>query len=338
MKPGLVKPLIIAGWILLVLEVLFVLSLAITKNVGDDAAGRGMATGFAIVLGPLLLVAGALFLWGQRGGPAAALWVGLLMLAAPVLWGATTFAGGMFDKFDRAMGRAQFGKFDDPALTRLARAIDRRDTSAMRTLLAKGTPDWSRRDRMDHTILGHAAYRVVEAWGDTDQVEPFRVLLAAGAPPAVNALAPERTMRSVSEHDLVYHLYGVGHAGAVLALDTLLGAGASPNAVDEDGRPIIFSSYSRSPGLEVLARHGADLTVLDTREDQKGWTALMHAAQQRSWDLALFFLQHGVPVDYTAPDGRSLRTILAEVDPPGSSYSGDDQTHHVAFIAALRKR
>ncbi len=338
MRPGLVKPLIIAGWVLFALEALFVLSLAISRNVGDDAAGRGMATGFAMLLTPILLLAGGLFFWGQRGGPALSLWVGLLMLGSPVLFGAVNVGGSLITSFDRAMGRAQFGKFNDAALTRLARAIDRRDTSQMRALLAGGTPDWSRRDRMDHTILGHAAYRVVEAWGDTAQVEPFRVLLAAGAPPALDALAPERTMRSVSEHDLVYHLYGVGHAGAVLALDTLLGAGASPNAVDEDGRPIIFSSYSRTPGLEVLARHGADLTVLDTREDQKGWTALMQATAQRSWDLALFFLQHGVPPDHTAPDGQSLRTILAEVDPPGSSYAGDDETNHAAFLKALSER
>jgi len=337
MKPGLVKPLIIAGWVLFGLEALFVLMLALQKNMGDDAAGRGMATGFAIILAPLLVVSGALFLWGQRGGPAAAFWFGLLLLASPVLWGVSSFGQGMFNKFDRAMGRAQYGKFDDPDLTRLARAIDREDTAQMRELIARTPPDWTARDRRDHTILGHAVYRVLEAWGNTSRVEPLRVLLAAGAPPAVDAMSPERTQRSVSEHDLVFHVSGVGHAGAVLALDTLLGAGADPNTVDEDGRPIIFSSYLQLPCLEVLARHGVDLRALDTREDQKGWTALMLAAQLRSWDMALFLLQHGVPADYTAPDGQSLKSILAEVDPPGSTYYGADETNHAAFVAALRK-
>ncbi|MEO8636609.1 MAG: hypothetical protein ABI587_15135 [Gemmatimonadales bacterium] len=331
------KPLIVAGWILFGLEALFVLSLAVTRNVGDDAAGRGMATGFAIVLVPLLLVAGAFFLWGQRGGPAPAFWVGLLLLGAPLLWGATTLGTGMFDKFEGAMGRAQYGRFDDAMLTRVARAIDAEDIAELRNLLAQAPLDWNARDRRDHTILGHAVYRILEDWSGTSRVEPLRMLLAAGAPPAVNAMAPERTMRSVSEHDLIYHITGVGHAGAVLALDTLLGAGANPNVTDEDGRPIYFSTAAVLPVLEILLRHGADFTLLDPRTDRLKWNALMNAVSMKKWTEAVFFLQQGLSPDYIAPDGRSARTILAEVDPRGSTYHGDEDTAHAAFIAALKQ-
>ena len=66
------KPLLVIGWILLALEALFVVMQAVTKNVGDDAAGRGMAGGFAIVLAPIVLVAAGLFYWGSRGGPVLA--------------------------------------------------------------------------------------------------------------------------------------------------------------------------------------------------------------------------------------------------------------------------
>ncbi|MBC7841914.1 MAG: hypothetical protein H7099_06365 [Gemmatimonadaceae bacterium] len=58
------KPLIVIGWILLALEALLVVMLAVTKNVGNDAAGRGMASGVAIVLAPIVLVAAGLFYWG----------------------------------------------------------------------------------------------------------------------------------------------------------------------------------------------------------------------------------------------------------------------------------
>ena len=231
---------------------------------GDDAAGRGMATGFAIVLGPTVILAGVLLFWGTRGGPRQALWAGFCLVAAPVAYGAVTFSGGM----------------------------------------SRG--------------------------------EPLRLLLAAGAPPAVNAMAPERTMRSVSEHDLVLHIIGIGHAGALLALDTLLGAGAGANVVDADGRPI--SMFTPLPALEILKRHGADFTPLDTRTDRLTWNALMNAVYLKQWAEALFFIQEGLSPDYTAPDGKSARTILAEVDPRGSTYRGDAEVAHTAFLVELKQR
>ncbi len=329
------KLLTILGWIAFALEAAFVAMLFWQRNMGDDAAGRGMATGFAIVLAPIVLVAGGLFWWGQRGGPAQVLWLGLAILLAPAAFGLARFGSGMFGKLDRALGRAQFGRFDDPHLTGIARAIDQDDVAAIERLVVEKPTDFEARDRVGHTLLGHAIHRVIEDWGSAQHVPAVRALLKAGAPPAMDALSPGRTQASVSEHDLVYHLFGVGHEGAVAALDAILDAGAKPDTVDEDGRPILFSSYARLPALEVLARHGANLKLLDSRSDQLGWTPLMHWARMRSWDLALFFLRHGVPQDYTAPDGRNLRNILDEVDPPGSTYYGADETAHAAFVAAL---
>jgi hypothetical protein len=335
MSPRIVKPLIIAAWILLALEVLFVLMLAVSKNVGDDAAGRGMATGFAIVLGPLVLAAGALLFWGTRGGPQAAFWAGFCLVALPVAYGTVTFAGGMFDKFDRMQGRAQYGRFDDPALTRLARAIDQQDTAAMRSFMADAKPDWTARDRRDQTILGHAIVRAIDDYSGTSRVECVRILMEAGAPPAVDVIKPLATASSVSEHNLVYHLAAVHNPSALEVLELVLAAGATPNAVDEDGRPIYFSAVLSV--LEILDRHGADFTLIDTRSDRLQWNALMNAVYLQSWAEALFFLQHGLSPDYTAPDGSSARTILAEVDPPGSTYYGDEDTAHAAFLAALKR-
>ncbi len=329
------KLLTLLGWIAFALEAAFVAMLFVQRNMGDDAAGRGMATGFAIVLAPIVVVAGALFLWGQRGGPAPVFWIGLAILLAPAGYGIARFGAGMLGKVERALGRAQYGRFADPHLDRIARAIDRNDADEIERLVAEKPTDFGARDRRDHTLLGHAVHRVIEDWGSAARVPAVRALLKAGAPPAVDALSPGRTQASVSEHDLVYHLFGVGHEGAVAALDAILDAGAKPDTVEEDGRPILFSSYSRLPALEVLARHGANLKALDTKSDQLGWTPLMHWAQMRSWDLALFFFQHGVPKDYTAPDGRNLLNILEEVDPPGSEYYGPDDAAHKAFIAAL---
>ena len=50
------KPLVILGWILLAGEVLFVASLLLMRNMGDDAAGRGLATAWGLILGAVVLV------------------------------------------------------------------------------------------------------------------------------------------------------------------------------------------------------------------------------------------------------------------------------------------
>ncbi|MBK7974299.1 MAG: hypothetical protein IPK07_13815 [Deltaproteobacteria bacterium] len=331
------KAIVTLGWILLALEALFVAMLFVQRNMGDDAAGRGMATGFAIALSPVVLIAGALFLWGQRGGPAPVLWLALAVIYAPVGFGAVTFARGTFRKIDRAAARAQFGKFDDHHLDAIAHAIDRYDVATVSKLVAEAKPDWTRRDRVDHTILGHAIHRAIEMGAPPASAEVVRVLLAAGAPPARDVLSPGRTQRSVTDHELVYHVYGHGEQGAPV-LDALLAAGADPNANDEDGRPILFSTYGRVASLEVLARHGAKLDALDTRSDYLGWSPLMFWVQLATWDMARFFLEHGVSPTYTAPDGKNLASILAEVDPPGTQYYGPDEAHHAAFVAALTAR
>ena len=60
--------------------------LSLIERLGDDAAGRGMARGFAVILGPILLVAAALFIWGQRGGPRPAFWAGFRIMAIPLVF------------------------------------------------------------------------------------------------------------------------------------------------------------------------------------------------------------------------------------------------------------
>ncbi|MBL8305826.1 MAG: hypothetical protein JNM33_03960 [Rubrivivax sp.] len=332
------KALVIAGWVLFTLEALFVLMLALQQNMGDDAAGRGMATGFAIVLGPIVLLAGALLLWGSRGGPAAAFWAGLCIVSAPVVYGLVSGAGGLWEKAERSLGRAQQGRFDDERLTRMARAIDVQDAAALQGLLASGPLDWQARDRWGRTLLGHAVARALEYDAGPGRPAFVKQLLDAGAPPAANALAKERSPASVSEHELVYHLYGVHSPPALAMLDMVLAAGASPDVLDEDGRPLYFSTYTVLASLEVLARHGADFTRLDPRSDRQNQNALMNAVQMRQWAEALFFLRRGLSPDHLAADGRSARSVLAEVDPPGSTYYGDDVAAHAAFIAELAKR
>jgi len=328
---------VIAAWSLLALEALFVLALALQKDMGDDAAGRGMARGFALLLAPIVLAAAALLWWGGRGGPAAAWWLGLCIVAAPPAYGLFGFSAGLLQSIERGIWRAQQGHFADPRLTRLAQAIEAGDAGGLQRLLssAGAPPDWAARDRWGRTLLGHAVVQAVSGAGDLERAELVRLLLAAGAPPAANAIAAQASMASVSEHQLVYHLYGIHNPAALAVMDMVLAAGADANVVDEDGRPIYFSTYTVLPALQILARHGADFGRLDPRSDRAQHNALMNAVSLRMWAEARFFLRQGLSPDARAPDGQSMRSILAEVDPPGSRYQGEDERAHQAFMAEL---
>lgn len=307
------KILIVVGWVAFVVEALIVISFFIQPNVGDDAAGRGMATGFGLVLAPVLLGAGALFLWGQTGGPKLALWTGLGVISLPGAFLAYGAAQSKLRSIDYARGQAQFGQFDDPALTDVARAIDNADLAAVRRLIATGPIDFNARDRRGRTILGHAITRAIDSeFGGADRVEAVRALLAAGATPIENAIAPERTPGEPDGHLLLTRVLQGSGESALAVLDLLLEAGLSPSGVDSDGRPVIFSTGMTIPKLEILVRHGVDLQALDHRSDRDRWSALMNAAYMGQWSVASYFLAHGVSKDYVAPGGIGLEAVIQD--------------------------
>ena len=305
------KIAIVAGWILLAVEAVIVVGMFVNPNMGDDAAGRGMARGFALVLGPILIGAALLFVWGQRGGPRPAFWAGLGVMAIPLIFIATTSAGRTIGRLDRAAGRAQYGKFDDARLTRLARAIERTDTAAVRAIIAEGPVDFKARSRRGRTILGRAIEHAAAYMTPPEALEPVRMLLAAGAKPEPNVIEPEFTNGDLDAHLLVARIFADNYTNTLPLLDMLLAAGADPNTRNYEGQPLYFSTYTSLPKLELLAKHGADFTSLETtRDDRAGYTAAMNAAEMSEWEIVRFMLDHGVNARHVAPDGSSLRKIL----------------------------
>jgi hypothetical protein len=306
-----VKIFIVAGWVLLAIEAVIIAGLAMSPNIGDDAAGRGAARGFALVLGLVLVAAGALFLWGQRGGPRPAFWIGLGIMALPLVVIGRNVVAGQLGRFDRAMSRARDANFEDARLARIAGAIETDDATTVKLVLAQGALDFDARNGRGRTILGRAIEHAIGADGTTASLDAVRHLLAAGARPIPNAIEPEFTNASIDAHLLVAHLVGATSANAVPVLDMVLAAGADPNTRNSQGAPLYFEVFSQLPRLEVLAKHGADFTALEhTRSDRMGWTAAMVAAQLEKWDQVSFFLDHGVSAEHTASDGTSLKTIL----------------------------
>jgi len=324
----MVKVFSVLGWVLFVLEMVLVLSYFFQRNVGGDAGGKGMATAIGMVLLPLLLAAGGLMLWGQRSGPKAAYWAGLMAISLPLLLVGRNLYSSAVQRFVHARYTSLPGEFDKPDLTRMARAIDRGDAVQLRELLAKGSIDFEARDRMGRTLLGHAIFRVMEGDSRAASLDQIRLLLEAGARPAENSLAAGATPQYADAHLLLINVVGSNN---LPLLELLLGAGLNPNGVDMDGRPVIFTAGITVKALEILATHGADLNARDVRTDRPGWSTLMNAAYLSAWDPALFLLDHGVSPEYVAPDHQTVRSILKDRE----QYYGKNQP---AEYDTLRKR
>jgi len=263
-----------------------------------------MATGFGLVALPLLLVAGAILFFGQRAGSALGVWTGTLLVGLPFLLLGTNVASGKFSEVSRVLWKAQGGRFQEPHLTELARAMDRGDTAKVRVLATTPGLDFRARDRHGQTILDYAVGRAM--YGQATNVEAVRVLIEAGA--------PIRDGSASANPHLLEAVFSNGDSASLEVLELLLKAGADPNTRSQyDNRPLVFDVNLTTPKLELLARYGADLQVLDVREDRKAWTTLMNAAYMQQWDQAIFFLEHGVPAEYRAPDGNTVATILDDV-------------------------
>lgn len=315
------KALALLGWLLLLGEALFVLNLLLTRNLGDDAAGRGLATGWGLLLGGVLLLAGAMFVWGQYGGPRVFFYLGLLALAAPFGFLARNYVKRvMVDRERRAYWDAVV-IFPDPKLVRLAQAIDALDTAQVRAIIAEGGLDFSARHYTGVTILGYAINVALMQGQPAVAVEPVKLLLEAGAPVTPDIFEAEGQGPWAADR-AIPPLLGGGAQGPVV-LDLVLAAGGNPNAREADGRPLLASSTLQLPAAEVLVRHGADVNARDSsRTERMGYTPAMMQAVFGMWDLVAFLLDHGADPDLKAEDGTTLRDLIAGRHPesPGPEF------------------
>jgi hypothetical protein len=333
------KTLAAFGWLFFALDAFFVVTLFLTRNVGDDAAGRGMATGFGIVLAPIVLLAGAALWWAQRSGSFGGVFAATLLVGLPFLILAKNVVMGPVSAIERAIRRSGEGKFTNPALTGIASAIARGDTAAVRELAATPGIDFSARDRKGRTILGIAVSRATDGNASSGDIELVRMLVAAGAKYADDAIQENGRMFA----DVVFDS---GDRNAEL-IDLLLVAGADPNATERwDGRPLLLHYSMTVAKARVLLAHGANLQVRDTRTDRPEWDVLMNAVYTKNWALASFYLEQGVDTAWKAKDGKTVRDVLGEVQAFERSVRDSAAFHkpdalgpgYDAFVSALTPR
>lgn len=319
------------GWTCFALELLFVLMLLRSRNVGDDAAGRGLGTAFGLVLLPLVLLVGGTLLWGALAKSVAITRAGALLAALPFLVMVFMTARGMLQKGNRAINQGRIGSFSDPALTRLARAVDAGDDATVKGLLRGATLDFSQRDVFGRTLLGHAVFRATSFDGTPEQRAMVRVLLEHGVPYAADATEVDgdwATEMAVRSED-----------SAIDLLDVALQHGADANAIVRgDDEPVLFAVSMTPAKADLLVAHGANVQAVAPGGFRKGWTGLMNAAYHGQWEMARWFLAKGIPTDYAAPDGMTLAKVIEGAHTLARKHGYTQHDEAAAFMAEVHAK
>jgi ankyrin repeat protein len=171
---------------------------------------------------------------------------------------------------------------------RLAEAAMRRDTAAVRALLAQGVD--ANAPGTDGTPALHWIVRV-------DDLETARLLTRAGA----DATHADR--------------YGVTPLSLACAngnaamIRLLLEVGADPNTVDPTGEAALMtaSRVGAVDAVRVLLDHGA---VLDARDPAFQQTALMLAVRENHPDLVRLLVERGAQVNAKTRTGETPKWVL----------------------------
>ena len=268
---------------------------------------------------------------GQRSGSRSLILSGTLLVALPFLLFAASLGSDAGSGLLRAIGRGREGRFADPRLTAVARAVDRTEPSAAEEAIRGATLDFAARERGGSTILGYAVKRALAWDARPERMAIVRTLLGAGAP-VVDDVGREG-------EPLVANVADSADPRTVELLDLLLAHGGDPDArLPFDPDSLLFSRNLTLEKARVLVRHGANLKALSVDGARTGWTALMVAAERGQWELALFLLHAGVPASSAGRDGSTALSIAEGLarGTSGGRTSGLPPAYE-AFMAELGK-
>jgi ankyrin repeat protein len=292
----LFKLLIIAAWGFFAVDAFLVIAAIVSRNTGDDAAGRGVALTFGLVGLAFVLAGGAGLYFSSR----AHSWPGaigsIIPLAVPLLllFGADVEA--YIHKIKSGLDSRKEGRYSKPSQRELAKALAASDFDAMRKILAS-QPNLSGRDAAGYDLLSYAVMETHQIRSDEEnlrQVEGVRLLLDAGMDPNQSrdpdggstfaGLAFYLSRATPSDY--------AADAAATAVFRLFLEHGANPNILREH-QPLIFSVWSNLDSLRALLDHGADINL----RDDTGDTPLLFYLWNGRWDAALLLLERGADID-----------------------------------------
>ncbi|MGA0557296.1 ankyrin repeat domain-containing protein [Larkinella sp. VNQ87] len=300
------KTITITNWILIGLYgLLVVYTLMNVNRSGNDAAGRGMETGFAF-LGAFILAA----LFGLNLLPYRALKIIILIvLALPLLIIVYNIISNYFtmqeqNRAEEARSNGSFF-FDDQPRREIAAAIATSDTIRLQALLQKPVPQLNECGYQNTTLLDFAAQKAVEVNASTSSLRCMEMLLEKGA-----------TIQGPDSVHTPTHIL-ICQTGSVALLEWFLKKGADPNAQAYESSPILFEvmqyDKDRLEKVKLLLNYGADPDALSASTGyaiKPLYTPLMYAAFEQLWDVCHLLLERGADPDYRTPQGDDLPKVM----------------------------
>ena len=305
----------IAFWFAFGLAMATVVANTLTVRTGrSDAAGRGMAGAFAVLVLPFPLLGLAIFLLGRSTGAKAA---AAAVAAAPLLLTLALEGAGRISAFGKARAGGARARFREPGARALAEAIAEGRIERVRFLLQSVDPNAPGKE--GESLLGFALRK--------RQVDAALELARRGADPLRGPAGEPNALRLAAQEPVF-----------VEVLRALLANGTSPDAVLPDDidrpTPLVFTAINLNawPNVRAVVEAGARLDVVDVN----GRTPLARAILWRAWNEARLMVERGAPVAAGLRGAASLEEAFAATRPPEAGTP--ERASYDLLLAALAER
>ena len=297
----LFRVLTIAAWLLFAIDAFMVIATIVSPNLGDDAAGRGVALGYGMVALAFLLIGGAALFFGGRAHSRVAVTGSLTLLALPLLLFFGTDLENLVHSGTGWFSDRKVGRYPQPAQRELAQAIQAGDPAAMRKILA-ARPNLNARDDAGNDMLGFAvsmSTTLATGVSPENRIEAVRLLLEAGMDPnqarsvygGATFFDLSRNLKDPTDAD-IFRLF--------------LDHGANPNAIGIEGSPVIFDTWQNLDSVRAVLDHGGQVDI----RAKDGTTPLLFYVANGRWDAALLMLDRGADVNVQNHSGATLEVAL----------------------------
>ncbi|MBK7428985.1 MAG: ankyrin repeat domain-containing protein [Saprospiraceae bacterium] len=288
------------NWIIIAFLALIFIGMTIFPSKGGDAATKGLSEGInylALFLMLILLTLNLLpWTWTR--------YLGLALVIIPICF----FA--LLPQLDKMKRRAAIKReeakpiFEDANLEKVARLIQRADTSGVKKWIEQNPELASKEGELLGYAIAEAAYTLHH---QKDFLQNVKLLFEAGATLKIADIQGESpifiTACAGGNPDLIFFL---------------IQKGADPNARDiYYDRPALLSasSSSRDPkgSVRVLLENGADPEVIFMNNSIDSKTSIMwDLCYNGNWEIAQILLEYGADPDFKAKDGYTPRSLILE--------------------------
>jgi ankyrin repeat protein len=286
------KTLMYVNWGFFVLYLIYLIFAWISTNSsGMDAAGRGMAKGFAVIGFVAVIVLGLLNLIDLK----IIRFIVLILFLVPILFalrnGFLMVKRNTINK--KGFAHAQY--FTDPHLKKIVVAADKFDLDEMNRLLDEDDSKINVLGKNQETLLGIVARNASYNFSENG-LPMVKMLLDRGADPNINA--PEKgTILAEVAMNSSFELFKL-----------LLDSGADPNGKDEHGVALLYKLVKDEYRVDLQK---LELLLRDYHADpnavfgQEGWTlnfsALLFAASAHQWEACKMLIEYGANTDFKPP-------------------------------------